>query len=247
MEINLVELWNAMGTPVRVVVGILTLQAIASLAVVVDRLILLFRDASKSRALSRDIRSAVDAADWERALEVTTRQAPSYLGTLVDAGLRTFLERSDRGDEHAKAIELTRRAMERRNEKISADLNKGMSILASTGSTAPFVGLLGTVLGIIHAFHMIATSGSGGIGTIGASIGEALIVTGYGLCVAIPVVLLFNVLQGRIQVRELALQNAGGEILDRLEANDAMTEESADVRREIGEPMSAAPGTLQWR
>ena len=93
-------------------------------------------------------------------------------------------------------------------------------MLASTGSTAPFVGLLGTVLGIINAFQMIAASGSGGIGTIGAAIGEALIVTGYGLCVAIPTVLLFNWISGRISRFEMGLTNAGSELADRLEVSD---------------------------
>jgi biopolymer transport protein ExbB/TolQ len=92
-----------------------------------------------------------------------------------------------------------------------------MNVLASTGSTAPFIGLLGTVLGIINAFRMIAATGSGGIGTIGAAIGEALVVTGYGLIVAIPSVLIFNWLSSRIANYEAMLINAGSELLDRLE------------------------------
>ena len=77
------------------------------------------------------------------------------------------------------------------------------------------------MLGIINAFQMIAASGSGGIGTIGAAIGEALIVTGYGLCVAIPTVLVFNYLSGRITRYEMGLTNAGSELADRLETSDA--------------------------
>jgi biopolymer transport protein ExbB/TolQ len=104
-----------------------------------------------------------------------------------------------------------------------------MGVLASTGSTAPFVGLLGTVLGIINAFKLIAANGSGGLGTIGAAIGEALIVTGYGLCVAIPTVLLFNWVNGRITHEEMALQNAAGELIDRLETLES-TPAPAHVR-----------------
>ncbi|MBC7174090.1 MAG: MotA/TolQ/ExbB proton channel family protein, partial [Polyangiaceae bacterium] len=110
------------------------------------------------------------------------------------------------------------RALERKGENHTASLNRGMNILASTGSTAPFVGLLGTVLGILNAFKLIANSGSGGLGTIGAAIGESLVVTGYGLVVAIPSVLLFNWLSGRIAKYESGLANAGSELIDRLEA-----------------------------
>jgi biopolymer transport protein ExbB/TolQ len=121
------------------------------------------------------------------------------------------------GDSVERAAELARRALERKGDAVSRDLNRGMNVLASTGSTAPFVGLLGTVLGIINAFKLIAAEGSGGIGTIGSAIGEALVVTGYGLVVAIPSVLIFNHLSGRIANYEGGLVNAGSELLDQLE------------------------------
>jgi biopolymer transport protein ExbB/TolQ len=98
-----------------------------------------------------------------------------------------------------------------------------MNILASTGSTAPFVGLLGTVLGIINAFKLIALTGSGGLGSIGSAISEALTVTGYGLIVAIPTVLVFNYLSSRIATFEAGLLNAGGELIDRMDAGDGPT------------------------
>jgi len=125
-------------------------------------------------------------------------------------------ERSAEQD-NLRSGELARRALGRKGDAISRDLYRGMNVLASTGSTAPFIGLLGTVLGIINAFKVIAATGSGGIGTIGASIGEALVVTGYGLMVAIPAVLVFNALSSKIANYEAGLVNAGGELIDRLE------------------------------
>jgi biopolymer transport protein ExbB/biopolymer transport protein TolQ len=106
-----------------------------------------------------------------------------------------------------------------------------MTILASTGSTAPFVGLLGTVLGILNAFKQIAASGSGGIGTIGGAIGEALIVTGYGLMVAIPSVLVFNWLSGKIGHYENGLSNSTSELVDRLETGGASLDLDEDDAR----------------
>ena len=135
------------------------------------------------------------------------------------------------GAQNAVAAELTRRALDRKAEPLSRELNRFMNVLASTGSTAPFVGLLGTVLGIIHAFKLIAANGSGGIGSIGSAIGEALIVTGYGLVVAIPVVLLFNWMSGKLAGYEGDILNASGDLLDRLEMGDNMSAAEIDSRR----------------
>lgn len=219
MEINLLELWGRMGTPVRGVVVVLTLQALACVTVVIDRLIVLFSSAGKARAFATKVGPALEGGKYEQAITIANGVKGSHLATFLGLGLKTFVNRLRAGDDKQRAAELTRRALERKGDAISRELNRGMNVLASTGSTAPFVGLLGTVLGIINAFKLIAASGSGGIGTIGAAIGEALVVTGYGLTVAIPSVLIFNWLSGRIANYESGLLNAGSELIDRLETN----------------------------
>ena len=240
MNINLLELWHEMGLPVRVVVIVLTLQAVASIAVAIDRLVLLHRSQSASRAFASKAAALMDRGAWAELFDEASKAKGSHLALLLFTGLEVFLDRSRAGDAPERAAELARRAVERKGESVSDELNRGMNVLASTGSTAPFVGLLGTVLGIISAFQLIAASGSGGIGTIGAAIGEALIVTGYGLCVAIPTVLLFNWLSGRISRFEMGLTNAGSELADRLEVSD-------DVslgRHDSGERETSSPGEL---
>jgi len=219
MQINLVELWHSMGLPVRGVVILLSLQAIACVAVVIDRLVLLSMSAARARAFAGSVQAAMEAADYEQVLARVGDAKPNHLTSYLELGIRTFLGRQSAGDGIERAAEFTRRALERKGDAISRDMNRGMNILASTGSTAPFVGLLGTVLGIINAFKMISTTGSGGIGTIGAAIAEALVVTGYGLCVAIPAVLIFNGLASRIANYEAGLINAGSELVDRLETS----------------------------
>ncbi len=114
-------------------------------------------------------------------------------------------------------VEMAKNEAERMKEVIGADLRRGMSVLASVGSVAPFVGLLGTVVGIIGAFQGIATTGSGGIAAVSAGIAEALVVTALGLLVAIPAVLFFNYLTGRVNTVELALARSAGELLDEME------------------------------
>jgi biopolymer transport protein ExbB/TolQ len=217
MEINLVELWAGMGLPVRMVVVLLSIQAVACIAVMVDRLVLLTQSGKRAQAVTAQLQPAIEAGDYDRALTVMREAQQNHLSSFLEAGLKTYVTQARNGDNVERATSLAKRALERKGDMISRELNRGMNVLASTGSTAPFVGLLGTVLGIINAFRLIAATGSGGIGTIGAAIGEALVVTGYGLIVAIPSVLVFNWLSGRIANYEAMLLNAGSELVDRLE------------------------------
>jgi biopolymer transport protein ExbB/TolQ len=217
MQISLMELWRNMGLPVRCVALLLTLQAVACFAVAIDRLVLLMRSSGQARVFAANIQSAMDSEAYGSVLEDASLYKGNHFASYLEQGLRTFLTRQSAGDEPMRAAELARRALERKGDAISRDLNRGMNVLASTGSTAPFVGLLGTVLGIINAFKLIALTGSGGLGSIGSAISEALCVTGYGLVVAIPSVLLFNSLSSRIARYEASLLNAGSELVDRLE------------------------------
>jgi biopolymer transport protein ExbB/TolQ len=217
MEINLWEIWSHMGLPVKGVVLALFIQMILCAAVVVDRILLLTQSEKRARQLAQLIQPAMEGRNYHQVLANIAELPSNHFGQLLDTGLRTFLTRMQAGDGGALSAEVARRALERKGEKMSRELNRGMNILASTGSTAPFIGLLGTVLGIIHAFKLIQESGSGGIGTIGGAIGEALIVTGYGLVVAIPSVLIFNWLSGKIAGYESGLVNSGGELIDNLE------------------------------
>jgi biopolymer transport protein ExbB/TolQ len=219
MEIHFSELWENMGFPVRAVVVLLTLQAVACVAVMIDRLVMLQQSSQRAKQLAATVQTAFEAERYEQALAEAEGAPPSHLSRYLATGLRAFLTRAAAGDDQRRAGELAKRALERKGDAISRELNRGMNVLASTGSTAPFVGLLGTVLGIINAFKLIAATGSGGIGTIGAAIGEALVVTGYGLVVAIPSVLVFNWLSARIANYEAGLLNAGSELVDRLESS----------------------------
>lgn len=222
MDINLAHIWSQMPWPVKAVVIVLTMQAIASLAVLIDRIYCLKVSERKSKKYAGDIEDALESGDLDKAMDLSSNADGSHLALYLYTGLSTFMGQIKKGIHAEKAATMTRRALERKGETVSANLNQGMNILASTGSTAPFVGLLGTVLGILNAFKQIAASGSGGIATIGGSIGEALIVTGYGLVVAIPTVLVFNWLSNRISLFEGALNNAGNELIDRLEFSESI-------------------------
>lgn len=237
MDLDVVHLWGSMNNLVRAVVVVLTIQALACIMVAVDRLILLAISNRKSKRFAKEAGPKLARGEHAQvvALAKDEKNGSAYLAKIIETGLSVFSARVADGHSREKAAEMSRRALERRGEQLSESLNRGMNVLASTGSTAPFVGLLGTVLGILNAFKLISADGGGGIGTIGGAIGEALVVTGYGLMVAIPAVLLFNYLSGKIAKYESALDNAGSELIDTLEVGfeQASDEASEEVSGEV--------------
>lgn len=216
MNFNIVELWHGMNGLVRTVVTVLTIQGVATLAVSVDRLLLLIMSNWRGRKFARKASAVLSRGDLQGALAVAREDKHSHLASFIRVGVETFISKRKAGLEHSKSAELAARALERKADSLGDSLNKGMSILASTGSTAPFIGLLGTVLGILNAFKLVGQNGSGGMGTIGVAIAEALVVTGYGLMVAIPSVLLFNTISTRLGKYESGLNHARQELVDLL-------------------------------
>lgn len=240
MHFNMVELWHGMNNLVRAVVIVLTIQALACIAVTVDRIMLLVMSYRRGRKFARQAGPALARNDYEKALEIAREHKGSHLAGFIRVGVETFVEKRRRGVKQAKAAELAARALERKSDNLSDNLQRGMNVLASTGSTAPFIGLLGTVLGILNAFKLVGQQGSGGLGTIGVAIAEALIVTGYGLMVAIPSVLLFNWLSGRIARYEAGLTHARNELVDHL-AGAVAEAEVDDSSEDKTVPNTTAP------
>ncbi|WP_437730318.1 MotA/TolQ/ExbB proton channel family protein [Sorangium sp. So ce1335] len=217
VQFDLGHIWATMGLLSKLVAFALVLMALASVAVVVERLIALARQASETRRFATEARPVMEAWDTARLVSIADRYDRSALARLVASAVRRFQRAVDAGDGGVPPVELARREASRRREAISADLRRGLSVLATVGSVAPFVGLLGTVIGIITAFQTIASTGSGGLGAVSGGIAEALIVTALGLGVAIPAVLCFNYLTTRIAAVELALERSAGELIDEME------------------------------
>ena len=224
MSFNLSQILSHMGPLGMVIAGFLIVMAIACVGVVVERLISLRRSTRESRAFAERVPALID--DWD--LDTLCRLADSYKGSALARLFAAVLRRYERGirqTDAEEAVELAKGEAERAKEAIGADLRRGLNVLATTGSIAPFIGLLGTVVGIIAAFQGIASSGSGGIGAISAGIAEALVETALGLLVAIPAVLLFNYLSARINAVDLALARSAGELIDELGIHHGVSRE----------------------
>jgi len=135
-----------------------------------------------------------------------------HLGRVIGAGLNALRLSTDKDKD--LQVESVARALERQAQREVQSLKRGLGLLATVGSTAPFVGLLGTVMGIVNAFQSMALTGSGGLGTVSAGIAEALITTAFGLLVAIPAVMAYNYLQGWVDARAVDISESSNEFLD---------------------------------
>lgn len=205
-----------MGPAAIGVASTLVLMALASLAIFFERLFAYARSRSASRQFAVEARALLEADDAE-ALVKKAEGNKGHLAKLLAAGAKTYLATRNKPSS-LSPVEATRRELNRKTEALAADVRRGMNVIASVGSIAPFVGLLGTVFGIITAFQGIAKEGSGGLGSVSLGISEALYETALGLVVAIPAVLAYNWLSAQADTILLALEQARGEFIDFLEA-----------------------------
>jgi biopolymer transport protein ExbB/biopolymer transport protein TolQ len=149
----------------------------------------------------------------QEAVEVSRAHKRSHLAKIVGPGVLEYLNEDERLAAQRRVDAVTR-ALERSNALTSAEMKKGLGGLATIGSTAPFIGLFGTVVGIMHAFQGIADSGSSGIASVSAGIAEALITTAFGLFVAIPAVMAFNYFTGTLERLQVEMTNSSAELVD---------------------------------
>ncbi|MCX4241249.1 MotA/TolQ/ExbB proton channel family protein [Paraliomyxa miuraensis] len=223
MELSLLEIWESMGFLSRLVAIGLVAMGVASLFVAIERVLVLGKAAAMSNEFAAKARPLLEDRDFEPLLDLAKGKdyERTPLPRLMAFGLESYFSQRKHvindDDEAVTPAEMARRELTRRQQQLDSELRRGMGILASTGSTAPFIGLFGTVIGIITAFQGIAAAGGGGLEAVSAGIAEALIVTAVGLVVAIGAVLVFNYLTARFDKFEMHMQHASGELVDFLE------------------------------
>lgn len=214
MQASLVDLWAHMGTFARAVVGVLLLMSLSSLLIAIERALLFAQDRSACRRFAERVGRLLDADDFAGAAKAQLDGEGGHLGRVIRAGLSAY--KATRSDDEDIALESVARALERQSAREVQRLRRGQGWLGTVAATAPFVGLLGTVVGIVNAFDAIAAAGSGGIGTVSAGIAEALVTTAFGLLVAIPAVVAFNFVQTYVEARAVDLSESSNELLDRV-------------------------------
>ena len=209
-----VSMWKSMGWLARIVVIILFIMSGWSIGVMIDRWMAFSAARKQSRAFAPQVAGALKNGNIEEAIKIAERNKKSHLAKVVVAGLQEFKAHGESTDIPGETIEASKRALERAEAIVHAELKRGLGSLATIGSTAPFVGLFGTVVGILNAFRGIASSKATGLAAVAGGISEALVTTAVGLFVAIPAVMMFNYLTGRVEAFDVEMDNSSSELVD---------------------------------
>src|ERR1700735_4591404 len=208
------HLWAQMGGLARGVVILLFLMSAYSIGVMIDRFMAYNAAKKQSRQFAPAVAGALREGKLDEAVKIADRYKKSHLAKVVVAGLQEFQAHQISTEIPGEEIAASHRALERAEAIVHAELKRGVSGLATIASSAPFVGLFGTVVGIIHAFQGIATQKATGLGAVAGGISEALVTTAIGLFVAVPAVWAFNYFTNRIDAFDVEMGNSSSELLD---------------------------------
>jgi biopolymer transport protein ExbB len=214
VSFDLRGMWASMTWPARIIVIILFVMSAWSIGVMIDRVIAFNGARNQSRQFAPAVAGALREGKLDEAIKIADRYSKSHLAKVVVAGLQEFRAHQLSADISGEEIAASKRALERAEAIVHAELKRGISALATIGSSAPFVGLTGTVLGIINAFKGISTEKSTGLGAVAGGISEALITTLIGLLVAIPAVWGFNYFTNRVEAFDVEMGNSSSELID---------------------------------
>ena len=209
-----IAMWHSMGWPARSVVIVLLIMSAWSIGVKIDRWIAFSSARKQSRVFAPAVAGALKDGKIDEAISIAEQNKRSHLAKVVTAGLQEFQAHQVSAEIPGETIEASKRALERAAAIVHAELKRGVSTLATIGSTAPFVGLFGTVLGIIHAFQGISTAKSTGLAAVAGGISEALVTTAIGLFVAIPAVWIYNYFTSKIESFDVEMDNSSSELVD---------------------------------
>jgi biopolymer transport protein ExbB/biopolymer transport protein TolQ len=208
------SMWNQMTWLGKAVVIVMFIMSAWSIGVMIDRFLAFNAAKKQSRQFAPAVAGALREGKLDEAIKIADRYKKSHLAKVVVAGLQEFHAHQHSSEIPGEEIEASKRALDRSEAIVHAELKRGISSLATIGSTAPFVGLFGTVVGIINAFKGIATEKSAGLGAVSAGISEALVTTAVGLFVAVPAVWMFNYFSSKLEAFDVEMGNSSSELID---------------------------------
>jgi len=216
MNMSLIELWKSMGLFAKGIVFVLALMSIFSLTIMVQKWWRLRKAQAETRKFAPEFSQFLEEDNLNEAIKLAEGYKRSHVARVLGGALGEVKPLLQDGSVTVADINSAERAVERNMMIIVSELKRGLAVLATVGATAPFVGLLGTVMGIVNAFTGMAVSGAGGLGAISAGIAEALITTAFGLIVAIPAVWAFNYFSTKIDNLTVEMTYTSKEMIDYL-------------------------------
>jgi len=216
--IDLLKLWDAAGTFARGVIVVMAIMSLWSLSVAITKWILIRKSQNATKKFAPEFSRAIQEENLEKGIALAEKNQGSHIARVLGGALgevKTLIQ--DRATMTSADINSAERAVERQMLITLAEFKRGMGVMATVGATAPFVGLLGTTMGIVTAFTGMAASGaSGGLAGISAGIAEALITTAMGLMVAIPAVWFYNYFTTKIENLTVEMTYSSKELIDYL-------------------------------
>jgi len=207
------SMWSSMGWPARIVVILLFVMSAWSVGVMIDRMLMYSAARKQSRIFVQQVAGALREGKLDEAISIAERNKKSHIAKAVATGLSEFQSASANVSD-ADVIEAAKRGLERSVAIVHAEMKRGLSGLATIGSTAPFVGLFGTVIGIINAFKGIAAQKATGLSAVAGGIAEALVATALGLFVAIPAVWAYNYFTNKVEAYDVEMDNSSMELIN---------------------------------
>ena len=195
------------------IVGLLFLLSVWSFGVMIDRALMYSAARKQSRMFVQQVAGALREGKLDEAISIAERNKKSHIAKVVATGLSEFQSASAQVPEE-EVIEAAKRGLERSVAIVHAEMKRGLSGLATIGSTAPFVGLFGTVTGIINAFKGIETTHATGLSAVAGGIAEALVTTAMGLVVAIPAVWAYNYFTNKVEAFDVEMENSSMELVN---------------------------------
>jgi biopolymer transport protein ExbB/biopolymer transport protein TolQ len=217
--LDLIDMFSTMGTTAILVAIVLFIMSFWSIGVAIERIYTYSKARQQSKLYAPQVAKHLKDGRLKEAIALSGSKdfRYSHLAKVVLAGLQEYQFQQESGGaslNREDVLDTVRRSIQRATALTASDLKRGVSALATIGSTAPFVGLLGTVVGVINAFTGIATTASAGIGAVSQGISEALVETALGLFVAIPAVWFYNYLTSRLEYFNVEMDNSSSELVD---------------------------------
>lgn len=216
-EWNLLELWRSMGTLCHGVVIVLAIMFLRSVGVSASRALRYRLAREQSKAYIVETVNSFREGELDQAIVLAEGNKRSHIANIVVAGLLDFQAAPD-GMPEQQVMEGVQRSLERSSAETTEEMKRGLSGLATIAATAPFVGLFGTVIGILNAFRSIDMMHATAIKVIAGSISEALLTTAIGLSVAVPAVWCYNLLTNQMDAFGAEMQNCALELVTYLRA-----------------------------
>ena len=216
MQFGLVEMWQAMGGLAKTVGVLLIFLSIVAFYFFIEKNIVFSKAKRKSKQIAPKLASLLKSGKVEEALNLSSKKEykGSHLARITASGIQEFFEGKKANLDIEEQISAASRGMDRSSTVFTQELKKGLSLVATIATSSPFIGLFGTIGGIINAFRGMALTGSGGIGAIAGGIAEALITTAFGIGVAIIALWCYNILNSKVEVYQAEMANTKSEIID---------------------------------